>query len=179
VGVFKELKKELSSAAEQRWAKMPAGFAISKRDFIGDLAEARIKSMKAWAVEKGWEGAGIWPSNGNKAAPYLDQQQHLQATPSSQAALSPKSQARRLHHTDSLESRHQEVLAEHAINTPAPCKVYIDKATQLALALKANIVILKRQLAETEFELLKERRACSRPCPLAQTVALSTPTSSE
>jgi hypothetical protein len=29
VGVFEELKKELSSAAEQRWAKMPAGFAVS------------------------------------------------------------------------------------------------------------------------------------------------------
>ena len=42
----------------------------------------------------------------------------------------------------------------------------MDKATQLALALKANIVILKRQLAETESELLKERRA-GRPAPWA------------
>ena len=59
VGVFKELKKELSIAAEQRWARMPAGTAISKRDFIRDLAEARMTSMKQWAVEKGWEGAGV------------------------------------------------------------------------------------------------------------------------
>jgi hypothetical protein len=110
-------------------------------------------------VQKGWKGAGIWFFNRDKVAPYPDQQQHLQATPSSQAALSPKSQACRLRHTDSLESRHQKVLAEHAINTPAPCRVYMDKATQLALALKADIVIIKRQLAETELELLKERRA--------------------
>ena len=38
---------------------MPAGTAISKRDFIRDLAEAHLKSMKQWAVEKGWEGAGM------------------------------------------------------------------------------------------------------------------------
>jgi hypothetical protein len=35
----------------------------------------------------------------------------------------------------------------------------MDKATQSALALKANIVILKAQLAETEFDLLKMRGA--------------------
>jgi hypothetical protein len=43
--VFIELKKELSAAAEQRWARMPAGTAISKHDFI-NLAEVRITSMK-------------------------------------------------------------------------------------------------------------------------------------
>jgi hypothetical protein len=75
-----------------------------------------MKSMKAWAVEKGWEGAGVWPFNRDKVAPYPDQQQHLQATPTSQAILSPIIQARRLRHTNSLESRRREVLAEHAIN---------------------------------------------------------------
>jgi hypothetical protein len=38
---------------------MPAGTAISKRDFIRDLAGAHLKSMKQWAVEKGWEGTGM------------------------------------------------------------------------------------------------------------------------
>jgi hypothetical protein len=46
VSVFKEPKKELSATAEQQWARMPAGTAISKRDFIRDLAEARMTSMK-------------------------------------------------------------------------------------------------------------------------------------
>ena len=68
------------------------------------------------------------------------------------------SQARRLWRINSLKLHHREVLSEHAINTPAPCRVYMDKATQSALALKADIVFLKRQLAETEAELL-ERRA--------------------
>jgi hypothetical protein len=110
VGVFKELKKELSTAAEQRWANMPAGTAISKRNVIRDLAEACIKSMKPSAVEKGWEGAGIWPFNRDKMASYLGQQQHLQAAPTSQAILSPVTQARRLRHTNSLELHHREVL---------------------------------------------------------------------
>ena len=38
-------------------------------------------------------------------------------------------------------------------------QIYMDKATQLALALKANIVILKRQLAETE-DGVAERAPC-------------------
>ena len=46
VGVLKELKKELSTAAEKRWARLSAGTAISKRDYVRDLAEARMLSMK-------------------------------------------------------------------------------------------------------------------------------------
>jgi hypothetical protein len=42
----------------------------------------------------------------------------------------------------------------------------MDKATQLALALNADIVILKRQLAETELDLLKESKA---GCPAPHT----------
>jgi hypothetical protein len=49
----------------------------------------------------------------------------------------------------------------------------MDEATQSALALKANIVILKRQLAETEAELLKERRA-GRPAPCTALPASTT-----
>jgi hypothetical protein len=65
--------------------------------------------------------------------------------PSSQAILlSPITQAR-LRHTNSLKLRHREVLAEHAINTPVPCRV-------------------KRQLEEMESELLKEQGA-GRPAP--------------
>ena len=66
VGIFKELKKELSTEAEQRWANMPAGTAISKRNFI---AEACMKSMKPSAVEKGWEGAGIQGQGGTLSRP--------------------------------------------------------------------------------------------------------------
>jgi hypothetical protein len=69
---------------------------------------------------KSWNGAGIWPFNRDKVAPYLQ----FQAIPNqslSQATLSP---------VLPTVPYHREVLAEHAINTPAPCKIWTKQRSQ-------------------------------------------------
>jgi hypothetical protein len=61
VGVYRDPKKALSWFAKHRWSCLDDRQGISKRDFIFDLADARVLSMKKHHVNAGWEGSGIYP----------------------------------------------------------------------------------------------------------------------
>jgi hypothetical protein len=69
VGVFKELKKAISQAAEGRWRLLADGNRLGKRDFLLDLAEARLAATAGKYMRSGWEGTAIWPFNRDKVSP--------------------------------------------------------------------------------------------------------------
>jgi hypothetical protein len=72
VDVFKELKKVICAAAEDRWWLLADGDCLSKRDLILDLAEAKDKAITGKPINKGWDATGIWPLNPDKVLPYPD-----------------------------------------------------------------------------------------------------------
>jgi hypothetical protein len=151
VGVFKELKKVICGAAEDRWRLLAEEDCLSKRDFILDLAEARDKAMTGKHIRKGWESSGIWPLNPDNVSPYP-----YPSTPT--ASLTPLNARRHLQNTNLLQAKWMRIANKYP-DLPSPVKRLASQLAEKHTVDRTNKLILQRQLSDYKAEVAKLQRA--------------------
>jgi hypothetical protein len=165
VGVFKELKKVICTAAEDRWRLLADGDCLSKRDFILDLADARNQAMTGEHIRKGWETNGIFPFNSDKVSPYPNPETPL-------PALLPLATRRRLQNTNPLQAEWMRIAHKYP-DSPSPVKRLASQSAEKHTVDRTDKFILQRQLSDYKAKIAKLRQA-GKP---AQRRAVANPTS--